>query len=885
MKWTMRPVVVGLMWVVVAGLWSAPPAAADQQVPCTGTFGGAAGLADAVHNAEAGTAAATIDLAAGCTYTFTAADLSAESVTLAGTATAIDLDGWYGPAALPAIATAVTIDGDGATIARSTAAGTPPFRLFFVGANPLSARTPSWTSPGAGSLTLQDLTLSGGLAAGGASDFGGGGLGAGGAIYDQGDVTLDDVTIADDSAVGGAGGTTSGATGGAGMGPDAAGEAGAGFGSAFKAPPGAPAGGPAEPGGAGYSSGAGGAGLAIGENGAAPSPAGPGGNGGGSAAGTGGDGHAASVGGYSGGVGGDGSGGGGGGVARSTDPPTPAGGGFGVGGGAGIGSAASGDGSGGGGGGVGGGGGGTEGIGGGGGGFGGGGGYSADDVVTNASGHFGLGGFGAGRGGNGLGNGGGGNGGFGGGGGGASNGVVGGGGGAGLGGAVFMHGGTLAATNATFADDSATGGAVSSSGGVPGDGYGGAIFDLDGSLTLTNDTIAFNQADGGGNSGTAGADETDGGGAVYALGYDRRGTGDPAALTMTNDVLTGSTTTSGASTPDLVLNQPSLVSDGNANDDVVAIDTSAPNIATHVLDSGVTITSLPTEAAAGLSDTLSPNGGPGMLTLAPLPGSASLGTGTTRGAPPTDERGVSVPVSGPVDLGAVEPAVPAVTLTTPADGAVYAEGQTVDASYTCSADPATTLTSCSAPAAPGGALPTSTPGSNSFAVAAADALGGTTTVTHTYTVSAPTGPTGSTIEISHLRQAPARWREPTKRPTSPSTGHRRKLPPVGTRYAFTLNESATVRLAFTMRATGRRVKHRCVAVSSRARIRTPRCTRWVFAGTLTVAGKTGANQVTFRGRVGRRTLAPGRYRVTFTASAPDARPAAATSLTFTIVAG
>jgi hypothetical protein len=143
----------------------------------------------------------------------------------------------------------------------------------------------------------------------------------------------------------------------------------------------------------------------------------------------------------------------------------------------------------------------------------------------------------------------------------------------------------------------------------------------------------------------------------------------------------------------------------------------------------------------------------------------------------------------------------------------------------------------------------------------------------------------SAIEISHLRQAPARWREPTKRPTSPSTGHRRKLPPVGTRYEFTLSEPARVRLVFTMRATGRRVKHRCVAVSPRARIRTPRCTRWVSVGRLTVTAKAGANQVRFRGRIGRRTLTPGRYRVTFTASAPDSSSAAAKALSFTIVAG
>ena len=39
---------------------------------------------------------------------------------------------WYGPNGLPAIDNNITIAGDGATIQRSTARGTPNFRLFYV---------------------------------------------------------------------------------------------------------------------------------------------------------------------------------------------------------------------------------------------------------------------------------------------------------------------------------------------------------------------------------------------------------------------------------------------------------------------------------------------------------------------------------------------------------------------------------------------------------------------------------------------------------------------------------------------------------------------------------------------------------------------------------
>jgi hypothetical protein len=103
------------------------------------------------------------------------------------TSNTIDLTGTYnlttvntnanGPVGLPAITSNLTISGNassGAVIERSTADGTPAFRLFYVSA--------------AGSLSLEDVTLSNGLAqgfAGGISSSGGGGgggAGMGGAV-------------------------------------------------------------------------------------------------------------------------------------------------------------------------------------------------------------------------------------------------------------------------------------------------------------------------------------------------------------------------------------------------------------------------------------------------------------------------------------------------------------------------------------------------------------------------------------------------------------------------------------------------------------------------------------------------------------------------------
>ncbi len=179
--------VCGLIAAVGAALASAAPAIASVgvSVPCAGTGGGPAGLIAAIVSADTG-GGATITLASGCTYTFTA-PYTNPSPAAAGNPG--NLAYWYGPSALPAIAAPITIVGNGAVIERASAAGTPPFRLFFVGADPSAARTPQWVTPDAGSLTLRDLTLPGGLAKGGDThggstgeeSAGGAGLGAGGA--------------------------------------------------------------------------------------------------------------------------------------------------------------------------------------------------------------------------------------------------------------------------------------------------------------------------------------------------------------------------------------------------------------------------------------------------------------------------------------------------------------------------------------------------------------------------------------------------------------------------------------------------------------------------------------------------------------------------------
>ena len=185
-----------------------------------------------------------------------------------------------GPTGLPAITSNITIVGNGAAILRSAAA--PAFRLFYV------------TSTG--SLTLQNTTLSGGLALGGDGGSGrtggGGAAGIGGSIYNEGTVNIVSSTLTNNKAQGGNGGATVGGIFGNGGGGGLGGNGVAGSGNSDVTSTGS-AGGAPNPGAAGTSSLDGG-------------PGGFGGGGGGSATTT-----TSSPNGGAGGFGGGGGGGGG----------------------------------------------------------------------------------------------------------------------------------------------------------------------------------------------------------------------------------------------------------------------------------------------------------------------------------------------------------------------------------------------------------------------------------------------------------------------------------------------------------------------------------------------------------------------------------------------
>jgi hypothetical protein len=233
---------------------------------------------------------------------------------------------------------------------------------------------------------------------------------------------------------------------------------------------------------------------------------------------------------------------------------------------------------------------------------------------------------------------------------------------------------------------------------------------------------------------------------------------------------------------------------------------------------------------------------------------------------------------------------PTITLSAPANGATYTQGQTVAASYSCGPPPGTTITRCAGPVADGSAIDTTTLGQHTFTATATDADGITATQTATYSVAPPpaTKPPGRATGRRHaspsplitaLRQSAAFWREDSARRL---TRFAKKVP-VGTTFSFHINQQAHIKLAFRKQTNGRDVRGRCVAQTANNEHES-RCTRMVDAGTLRLSAQPGAHKIHFDGRVSRtRKLKPGRYALTIVATNSAGHPSNPRTLKFTIV--
>jgi hypothetical protein len=106
---------------------------------------------------------------------------------------------------------------------------------------------------------------------------------------------------------------------------------------------------------------------------------------------------------------------------------------------------------------------------------------------------------------------------------------------------------------------------------------------------------------------------------------------------------------------------------------------------------------------------------------------------------------------------------------------------------------------------------------------------------------------------------------------------------VGTTIRFRLSEPAKATLTFSQPKTGRKVGRRCVTQTRRNKHKR-RCTIPNVRGTLTFNGHAGTNRVRFQGRLSRtKTLRPGRYTLTITATDSAGNRSGPKSTSFTIV--
>jgi hypothetical protein len=166
------------------------------------------------------------------------------------------------------------------------------------------------------------------------------------------------------------------------------------------------------------------------------------------------------------------------------------------------------------------------------------------------------------------------------------------------------------------------------------------------------------------------------------------------------------------------------------------------------------------------------------------------------------------------------------------------------------------------------------PGLHTLLATAVNGAGLSSTTSLPYAVVAPGGPT---TPVSGLRDIVAPLL--TSATASPKTFARK-----GTTFRFALSEPARVVFTVELAVRGRKSGSRCVAEKQSNRSKKA-CTRYVLAGRFAQAGAGGSNSKRFSGRIGKKTLKPGTYRVTLVATDPSANVSAPRAFTIKVVKG
>jgi PKD repeat protein len=177
-------------------------------------------------------------------------------------------------------------------------------------------------------------------------------------------------------------------------------------------------------------------------------------------------------------------------------------------------------------------------------------------------------------------------------------------------------------------------------------------------------------------------------------------------------------------------------------------------------------------------------------------------------------------------------------------------------------------------------------GTYPVSITSADVLGNPTTTTGSITIAPastspkPTGSAPGTAApaLSRVSQTHRTWREGTTRATIST-----RRAPIGTTFAFTVDQAARMTLVFTQSLAGRRTAGKCRA-PTRANRRHTTCRRTLARGSLSYTVRAGTHRVTFLGRIAGRSLPLGPYIVTMTATGTATAARSDTrALRFTIV--
>ena len=127
--------------------------------------------------------------------------------------------------------------------------------------------------------------------------------------------------------------------------------------------------------------------------------------------------------------------------------------------------------------------------------------------------------------------------------------------------------------------------------------------------------------------------------------------------------------------------------------------------------------------------------------------------------------------------------------------------------------------------------------------------------------------------LGNLKLTPKKFavsKKPTAKTSAKAKKKKKKKSHKGSKIRFTLNREAAVTFTFERKTTGRKVKGKCVKTTKKLRKkkRKKKCARWVPAGKLVRNSQAAGNRVLpFSGRIGKKKLKPGKYRVSLQASA------------------